>query len=120
MIREVLDGEAARALAAGTPPLAADAEARLDRAVFDALLRLGASSRTWMTQVENVNANGCDQVCVRYADGRRERVAADGGLRRRAGATWSGLAARAGIEERRFDRGSPRRCRCPMGAGCSR
>ena len=58
--------------------------------------------------VENINANGCDNVFVRYSDGRRERVdpIADSDdelidLLRMA-------AARLGIGERRFDLGSPR------------
>jgi len=109
VIREVLDGEAARALAAGTPPLAADTEARLERAVFDALCGLGGF-QPYLDDplVENVNANGCDQVFVRYADGHRERVppvaASDAELEDLVRA----IAARAGIEERRFDRGCPR------------
>jgi Flp pilus assembly CpaF family ATPase len=109
VIREVLDGEAARALAAGTPPLGTDAEARLERAVFDALCGLGGF-QPYLDDplVENVNANGCDQVFVRYADGRRERVppvaASDAELEDLVRA----IAARAGIEERRFDRGCPR------------
>jgi pilus assembly protein CpaF len=105
VIREVLDDDAARALAAGTPPLAADAEARLERAVFDALCGLGGF-QPYLDDplVENVNANGCDQVFVRYADGHRERVppvaASDAELEDLVRA----IAARAGIEERRFDR----------------
>jgi hypothetical protein len=122
VIREVLDGEAERALAAGTPPLAADAEARLERAVFDALCGLGGF-QPYLDDplVENVNANGCDQVFVRYADGRRERVppvaASDAELEDLVRA----IAARAGIEERRFDRGCPRlSVPLPDGAACSR
>jgi pilus assembly protein CpaF len=58
-------------------------------------------------QIENINVNGCDRVFVRYADGRRARVgpvaATDGELVD----LIRSLAARAGVEERRFDRGSP-------------
>ena len=117
VIREVLDDDAARALAAGTPPLAADAEARLERAVFDALCGLGGF-QPYLDDplVENVNANGCDQVFVRYADGHRERVppvaASDAELEDLVRA----VAARAGIEERRFDRGCPR-LSVPLPAG---
>ncbi|MFD4560509.1 CpaF family protein [Streptomyces sp. NPDC058469] len=57
-------------------------------------------------QIENINVNG-DRVFVRYADGRRERlppvVESDDELIR----LIRGLAARSGVEERRFDRGSP-------------
>src|SRR6266487_2976867 len=109
VIREVLDGEAARALAAGTPPLDAAAEEHLEQVVFDALCGLGGF-QPYLDDplIENVNANGCDQVFVRYADGRREQVApvaaSDGELEDLVRA----VAARAGIEERRFDRGCPR------------
>ena len=58
--------------------------------------------------IENINANGCDQVWVRYADGRREQVepiaASDDELEE----MLRTAAARTGIGERRFDRGSPR------------
>ncbi|WP_425838339.1 CpaF family protein [Streptomyces fractus] len=56
--------------------------------------------------IENINING-DRVFLRFADGRRERfrpvVRSDGELV----ALIRDLAARAGVEERRFDRGSP-------------
>lgn len=109
VIREVLDGEAARALAAGVPPLDAAAEEQLEQTVFDALCGLGGFQPYLDDpQVENINANGCDQVFVRYAGGRREQVApvaaSDGELEDLVRA----IAARAGIEERRFDRGCPR------------
>ncbi|HTZ44896.1 MAG TPA: ATPase, T2SS/T4P/T4SS family [Jatrophihabitans sp.] len=58
-------------------------------------------------RIENINANGCDRVFVRYADGTRARVApianSDGDLEELVRT----LAARTGAEERRFDRGSP-------------
>lgn len=109
VIREVLDSEAARALATGTPPLDATAEEQLEQVVFDALCGLGGFQPYLDDpQVENINANGCDQVFVRYAGGRREQVApvavSDGELEDLVRA----IAARAGIEERRFDRGCPR------------
>lgn len=57
-------------------------------------------------QIENINVNG-DRVFVRYADGRRERlppvVASDNELVD----LIRELAARSGVEERRFDRASP-------------
>jgi pilus assembly protein CpaF len=109
VIREVLDGEAAQALAVGTPPASVVVETRVERAVFDALCGLGGFQQYLDDPaVENVNANGCDKVFVRYADGRREQVppvaASDAELEDLVRA----IAARAGIEERRFDRGCPR------------
>ncbi|MFE0104484.1 CpaF family protein [Streptomyces sp. NPDC059009] len=57
-------------------------------------------------EIENINING-DRVFVRYADGRRDRlppvVRSDAELIQ----LIRDLAARSGVEERRFDRGSP-------------
>jgi Flp pilus assembly CpaF family ATPase len=56
--------------------------------------------------IENINVTG-DRVFIRYADGRRDRlppvVASDTELVH----LIRELAARSGVEERRFDRGSP-------------
>ena len=109
VIRDVLDGEAARALAAGAPPLDAAAEEHLEQVVFDALCGLGGF-QPYLDDplIENVNANGCDQVFVRYADGRREQVAPVAASDAELEDLVRAVAARAGIEERRFDRGCPR------------
>ena len=109
VIRDVFDGEAARALAAGTPPLDATTEENLEQVVFDALCGLGGF-QPYLDDplIENVNANGCDQVFVRYADGRREQVAPVAASDRELEDLVRAVAARAGIEERRFDRGCPR------------
>lgn len=57
-------------------------------------------------EIENINING-DRVFVKYADGRRDRrapvVASDSELVE----LIRDLATRSGVEERRFDRGSP-------------
>jgi Flp pilus assembly CpaF family ATPase len=89
--------------------LSVSEEDEIARSVFDALFRLHRLQRLLDDPtVENVNANGCDNVFVRYSDGRREQVdpIADSDdelidLLRMA-------AARLGIGERRFDLGSPR------------
>ena len=109
VIRNVLDGEAARALAAGTPPLDATTEEHLEQVVFDALCGLGGF-QPYLDDplIENVNANGCDQVFVRYADGRREQVAPVAASDAELEDLVRAVAGRAGIEERRFDRGCPR------------
>ncbi|MDI5969896.1 ATPase, T2SS/T4P/T4SS family [Streptomyces sp. SL13] len=58
------------------------------------------------TDIENINVTG-DRVFVRYADGTREQlppiVGSDGELIE----LIRDLASRSGMEERRFDRGSP-------------
>ena len=109
LIAEALERRARQAVAAGLPVMAASAEDDLARAVFDALFRLSRLQRLLDDpSIENINANGCDQVWVRYADGRREQVepiaASDGELEE----MLRTAAARTGIGERRFDRASPR------------
>ena len=109
LIAEALERRARQAVAAGRPVMAASAEDDLARAAFDALFRMDRLQRLLDDpSIENINANGCDQVWVRYADGRRERVepiaASDAELEE----MLRTAAARTGIGERRFDRGSPR------------
>ena len=109
VIREVLDDQAARALAAGVAPLDAATETGVEQVVYDALCGLGGFQPYLDDPLaENINANGCDEVFVRYADGRRERVAPVAGSDAELEDLVRAIAARAGIEERRFDRGCPR------------
>ena len=81
----------------------------LARAAFDALFRLNRLQRLLDDPgIENINANGCDVVWVRYADGRREQVAPIASSDAELVEMLRSAAARVGIGERRFDRGSPR------------
>lgn len=57
--------------------------------------------------VENVNVNGHDRVFVRYADGSRAQVPPVATSDEELVELVRTMAARAGSEERRFDRGSP-------------
>ncbi|MGH8994451.1 MAG: CpaF family protein [Acidimicrobiales bacterium] len=109
LIAEALERRARQALTDSRPVMAAEAEDELARATFDALFRLNRLQRLLDDPaIENINANGCDQVWVRYADGRSEQVepiaASDAELEE----MLRTAAARTGIGERRFDRGSPR------------
>ncbi|MFZ2058561.1 MAG: hypothetical protein WAV54_14225, partial [Acidimicrobiales bacterium] len=75
LIAEALERRAREALTVGTPVMSSDEEDDLARATFDALFRLDRLQRLLDDpEIENINANGCDVVWVRYADGRRERV----------------------------------------------
>lgn len=58
------------------------------------------------TDIENINING-DRVFVKYANGRRERLPPVVGSNAELVGLIRDLAARSGVEERRFDRGSP-------------
>ncbi|WP_328869642.1 ATPase, T2SS/T4P/T4SS family [Streptomyces sp. NBC_00287] len=57
-------------------------------------------------EIENININGI-RVFVRYADGRRDRLPPVVDSDAELIDLIRGLAARSGVEERRFDRGSP-------------
>ena len=109
LIAEALERRASDALRSGTSVLGAPEEDELSRAVFDALFRLSRLQRLLDDpEIENINANGADQVWVRYADGRRERVEPVASSDAELEEMLRTAAARVGIGERRFDRGSPR------------
>ena len=109
LIADALERRATKALRDRDVLLAPDEEDALARAVFDALFRLDRLQRLLDDpEIENINANGCDQVFVRYADCRREQVAPIAGSDAELEEMLRTAAARVGIGERRFDRGSPR------------
>ncbi len=109
LIAEALERRAREALGAGWAVMSEGDEDRLARAVFDALFRLNRLQRLLDDPaIENINANGCDIVWVRYADGRREQVAPIADSDAELEEMLRTAAARVGIGERRFDRGSPR------------
>ncbi|MDA8273984.1 MAG: ATPase, T2SS/T4P/T4SS family [Actinomycetota bacterium] len=109
LIAEALERRARQALAGGGSVLPEKNEERLARAVFDALFRLNRLQALLDDPaIENINANGCDVVWVRYADGRREQVAPIAASDAELEEMLRTAAARTGIGERRFDRGSPR------------
>ncbi len=104
-----LDGHAAATLAGGGRLLSAQTEGALVRRVLDGLFALGGFQPLLDDPtVENINANGCDSVWVRYADGRRDQAGPVAGSDGELIELIRTVAARAGVEERRFDRASPR------------
>ena len=109
LISEALERRAGQAIHAGASILSAPEEDELARATFDAMFRLNRLQRLLDDpDIENINANGCDQVWVRYADGRREQVDPIASSDVELEEMLRTAAARTGIGERRFDRGSPR------------
>ena len=109
LIAEALERRANQALRDRSEMLSVPEEDELSRAVFDAMFRLDRLQRLLDDpDIENINANGCDQVWVRYADGRRERVEPIASSDDELEEMLRTAAARTGIGERRFDRGSPR------------
>jgi pilus assembly protein CpaF len=109
LIAEVLERRANQALRDRRAMLSEPEEDELARAAFDALFRLNRLQRLLDDpEIENINANGADQVWVRYADGRREQVEPIAASDEELEEMLRTAAARTGIGERRFDRGSPR------------
>lgn len=108
LITEALERRARQALADGTQVMTPAEEDELARGVFDALFRMHRLQRLLDDPaIENINANGCDVVWVRYADGRRERVDPIAATDDELIEMLRTAAARTGLTERRFDLGSP-------------
>ncbi|GAB3474233.1 CpaF family protein [Amycolatopsis cihanbeyliensis] len=85
-----------------------EVEQRVIAAVLDEVFGLGGLEPLLAdTEIENININGYDRVFVRYADGRRARLAPVVGSDTELVELIRDLATRSGVEERRFDRGSP-------------
>jgi pilus assembly protein CpaF len=108
LITEVLRDGASDALAAGGRPLGASAEASMRRAVHAALSGLGPFEALLADpEIENINANGCDNVWVRYAGGRVAKVDPVASSDDELIAWVRQVIVDTGGQERRFDRGSP-------------
>ncbi|MEV5942781.1 ATPase, T2SS/T4P/T4SS family [Streptomyces sp. NPDC051994] len=95
-------------LQSGRPALSGGEREVIERQVMEALFGLGSLQELLRDErIENIQINGADQVFVRYADGTEEQrapvAATDGELVDLV----RQIAARSGLEERRFDRGSP-------------
>ncbi|MGQ0468000.1 MAG: CpaF family protein [Sporichthyaceae bacterium] len=108
VIAGVVGAEVARLLGAGQRPPSAQAEVALAEAIFAGLYGAGRLQVLLDDpQVENVDINGCDEVFVSYADGRRERVgpvaASDAELIEQVQI----LASYAGLNARAFDDANP-------------
>lgn len=85
-----------------------EVEQRVIASVLDEVFGLGGLEPLLADpDIENININGCDRVFVRYADGRRARLAPMVGSDTELMELIRDLATRSGVEERRFDRGSP-------------
>ncbi|MFE1411351.1 CpaF family protein [Streptomyces sp. NPDC058746] len=96
-------------LAAGRPTLSAGEKEGIERAVMEALFGLGPLEELLADErIENIQINGADQVWVRYADGTQARSAPVAASDAELVELVRQIAARAGLEERRFDRGVPR------------
>ncbi len=108
VIAAVIAAEVARTMAAGEQPPTAGEELALAEAVF---ARLFGAGRLQVLlddpAIENVDINGCDEVFVSYADGRRERVGSVAASDEELVEQVQLLAAYAGLSARAFDDANP-------------
>ena len=109
LIAEALQAETSAALREGRTVLEPEDEARVATEVFAALFAM-AGFQPYLDDpsIENINANGADEVFVRYADGTRQRVDPVASSDTELIDLVRTLAARIGLGERRFDLASPR------------
>ncbi|GAA5121020.1 ATPase, T2SS/T4P/T4SS family [Haloechinothrix salitolerans] len=98
--------ELAHPTGAGLPP--DDVERQVIGEVLDEIFGLGGFEPLLANEdIETINVNGCDRVFVRYANGERAQMPPVAASDDELIDLVRSLAARAGVEERRFDRGSP-------------
>jgi Flp pilus assembly CpaF family ATPase len=108
VIAAVVAAEAARCLQAGKAPPSPAEEACLAEAVFAGLFGAGRLQVLLDDPaVENVDINGCDEVFVSYADGRRERVGPVAATDAELIEQVQVLASYAGLNARAFDDANP-------------
>jgi pilus assembly protein CpaF len=108
LINQALEAEARSALAGRREVFPVADEDEISRAVHDLLFGLGPLQRLLDDpDIETINANGCDGVWVRYADGRRVQVEPIASSDAELVELIRLAAARFGLAERRFDLAAP-------------
>jgi Flp pilus assembly CpaF family ATPase len=108
LIARRLDRLAQERLAAGEEPLDPDVEDELKESVQNALFGLGQLERYLRDPtVENIVANGCDQVWLLRADGSKERAEPIAQSDAELVELLKAAGARMGRSERRFDIAQP-------------
>jgi pilus assembly protein CpaF len=108
LVDAALDEHARERLAAGDMPLDPPVEAQVAKAVRDALTGMGALQPLLEDRsITNIFING-GTVWVKHADGTKARIPAVTSTADELIDLIRDIAARAGADERRFDRGVPR------------
>jgi len=108
VISGIVAGEVSRILHAGEQPPSPTVELALAEAVFAGLFGAGRLQILLDDpSIENVDINGCDEVFVSYADGRRERVGPVAASDAELVEQIQILAAYAGLNARVFDDANP-------------
>jgi pilus assembly protein CpaF len=107
-IAQEIDANARADIGQGRAPLSPQVEAAVARALRDSFTGLGGLQRLIDDPgVEDVFAQGCDNVWVRTVNGEMYRAAPVAATDEDLIDMIQVAAARSGQEERRFDRGSP-------------
>jgi pilus assembly protein CpaF len=121
LILEAVERHQQRLLALGRPLLEAGAEDELARQVDAALFGVGRLEPLLADpDIENINVNGHDRVWLTYADGSKVAGPPVADSDAELVELVRLLAARVGMNERRFDAGSPRlNLRLPDGSRLS-
>jgi Flp pilus assembly CpaF family ATPase len=113
LVAEELEAYARAQVEQGRTGLDAGAEERVGRFVVDGLTGWGPLEVLLADeQVENVAVNGAETVWVRYADGSKRRLPGLAASDAELVELVRQIAARGGVEERRFDRAVPRLNMC--------
>ena len=108
LLAQVLDRYSEERIVQGLEPLLPHEEDEIEQAVFDSIFGLGPLDRLLADPaVENVFANGCDNVWVVRADGTKSRANPIADSDRAMIELIRIAAARMGRTERRFDSASP-------------
>ncbi|GAA1029185.1 MULTISPECIES: CpaF family protein [Amycolatopsis] len=107
ILQDAAEAHAQAEMREGQDPVRPEVEQRVIASVLDEVFGLaGLEPLLADTEIENINING-DRVFVKYADGRRTRLPPVVGSDTELIELIRDLATRSGVEERRFDRGSP-------------
>jgi Flp pilus assembly CpaF family ATPase len=108
LIERELDAYTRAGMRDGQPVPGRAAETRIARQIRDGLLRYGGF-QPWLEhpEVDNITCQGCDHVHVSFADGTKRKVGPVADTDEELIELVRQIAAHAGAEERRFDRGSP-------------
>lgn len=107
ILADAAEAHAQTELARGAALVSAEDEQRVIDLVLDEVFGFGGLEPLLANpDIENINIIG-DRVFVRYADGTREQLPPVVGSDAELVQLIRDLAARCGLEERRFDRGSP-------------
>lgn len=108
VIAEAIEAHAGAELMANRPLPTSEVEQQVSNDILDELFGLaGLQPVLDDPRVENINVNGFDKAFVRYADGTRAQLPPVASSDAELVDLVRTMAARAGSEERRFDRGSP-------------